>query len=124
MVKEVDVDDEGLQEFHSKFFHYPLYLDDNLDVYKALGERKMGFFGLMKLFSKGIFGSMSSRLKKKQIEGNLKGEGLLQGGLIIFDKGGKAIYSYQEITGDELPMEAVYTVVSSTKSKDSCPEEK
>lgn len=123
VVKEVDVDDEGLQDFHSNFYNFPLYLDESLTIYKGLGERKMGFFGLSKLVFKGVFGSMTSRLKKKKIEGNMIGEGLVQGGVIIFNKDGNPVYSYQEITGDELPIEEILDATSSIRNKDSCPDE-
>ena len=106
VVKEVAVDDEGLEEFHRKYFNYPLYLDSEKEFYSALGGRKMGMMSLMGLIPKS-FGSLGKRLKAKEIEGNFKGEGLLQGGIILFNKFGESVYSYQEITGEELPMEDI-----------------
>jgi hypothetical protein len=51
------------------------------------------------------------RLKVKKISGNLKGEGLLQGGIIIFDKHGKAQYAYREETGSEIPIDDIIRAV-------------
>jgi hypothetical protein len=51
------------------------------------------------------------RLKVKKISGNLKGEGLIQGGIIIFDKHGKARYAYIEQTGSEIPIDDIIRAV-------------
>ena len=42
------------------------------------------------------FRKLSKRLKQKNISGNMKGDGIVQGGIIIFDKNGKARYAYRE----------------------------
>ena len=47
----------------------------------------------------------------KKISGNLKGEGLIQGGIIIFDKHGKARYAYIEQTGSEIPIDDIIRAV-------------
>ncbi len=47
----------------------------------------------------------------KKIAGNLKGEGLIQGGIIIFDKTGKARYAYREETGSEVPIDDIISAV-------------
>ena len=53
------------------------------------------------------FRDVGRRMKEKSIEGNMVGEGLLLGGVLVVDKSGKIIYSYQEKTGTPAPIDAV-----------------
>lgn len=116
VVKEIGVDDKGLSDF-STFYPYPLYRDENLDFYKALGNRSMSIpLNPFKLVG-GVFSlfSIQKRLKQKKIEGNMAGEGLKQGGVIIFDKHGAPKYAYYEKTGSELPVEDILAAVQAIK---------
>lgn len=54
---------------------------------------------------------MTSRLAEKKLEGNLKGEGMVQGGIIIFGKDGKARFAYEEETGKDLPVNDILAAV-------------
>lgn len=54
---------------------------------------------------------MNKRLSSKGISGNMKGEGLVQGGVIIFDASGTARFAYREETGSEIPVEDIIAVV-------------
>lgn len=116
LVKETGVDDEGLVEFQTDFFSHPLYRDENKAFYDALGNRKLKLttWNPFKLWS-GMK-AMGNRLKEKNIEGNMKGEGLVQGGVIIFGKDGKARYAYEEETGTELPVDDILAAVKAVKS--------
>mmetsp|Transcript_5398 Transcript_5398/g.11756 ORF Transcript_5398/g.11756 Transcript_5398/m.11756 type:complete len:138 (-) Transcript_5398:188-601(-) len=122
VVKEIGVDDEGLAEFATKY--YPgrdLYLDEDLDFYKLLGERKIPF---VKMLFKPLtlyrsVKDIGRRHAEKGIQQNLKGEGLMQGGVIVFDGSGKARYSYLEVTGDELPTEDILAAISEVKETSS-----
>ena len=113
-MKETGVDDDGLEEFHRKYFTYPLYLDHDKEFYGALGGRTLSFYSLFGLIPKS-FGSLGERLKAKQIEGNFKGEGFLQGGVMMFNSAGDLVYSYQEVTGEELPMDQILETVQKLK---------
>lgn len=115
IVKETGVDDEGLREFHKDYYNYPLYKNEGLEFYEALGSGKMGFFSLLKLMSK--FRNVGKRMKSKNIEGNLVGEGLRKGGVIIFDNNGKPKYSYQEVTGNQMPIDDIEAAIQSVKSQ-------
>ena len=57
------------------------------------------------------------RLAKKNISGNLKGEGLVQGGIILFDKTG-ARYAYREDTGAEVPVDDIIAAVRHIRAED------
>jgi len=108
VVKEVGVDDAGLSEFHSKYFPHDLYRDEGLVFYNEfLGGQKLGMrtFNPIRLF-RG-FRSMQQRIKEKSIDGNLIGEGMVQGGVVLFDRDGEAKYTYREETGRELPLEDI-----------------
>lgn len=108
VVKEVGVDDEGLSEFHSKYYPYDLYRDQNLVFYNDFfGGQKLGLrtWNPVRLF-RGMR-SMSKRIEGKSIDGNLIGEGFVQGGVVLFDRDGKARYAYREETGRELPFDDI-----------------
>jgi len=118
VVKETGVDDKGLTEFKSKYYNQQLYRDEKLTFYDSLGNRKLGVRSLslnpLKLY-KG-FKSMKKRMKDKQINGNMVGEGLMKGGVIIFGKDGKAKYAYKEITGQELPTNDILDAIQRIKA--------
>lgn len=125
ITKETGVDDEGLEEFSTKY--YPgrqLYLDAELEFYKVLGERKMPLLkALLNPFA--LYRSakaIGARHTEKGIEQNMKGEGLLQGGVIVFDAKGKARYSYLEKTGEEIPTNDILEALKEVKSNPSASE--
>ena len=120
VVKEIGVDDEGLTEFYKNSFPFPLYKDDGLVFYNEFyGMRKLKLttWNPIRLY-KG-FKEMNARLKEKNLEGNLTGEGLVQGGIIIFGKDGKAKYAYEEETGKEVPMDDIVAALKAVSGKDS-----
>jgi len=55
--------------------------------------------------------NLSERLQSKNITGNMKGEGLVQGGIIIFDKAGVARHAYREETGSEIPIHDILLAI-------------
>jgi hypothetical protein len=94
----------------------------NLDFYRALGGGKitdtMSFTMFLNPFQ--IYRTMKEmgrRLKKKNIEGNYKGEGLKTGGVVIFDHTGRAKYMYPEVTGFELEVEDLLAAVESVRQE-------
>lgn len=120
LVKETGVDDQGLTEFYKDSFNFPLYKDEDLVFYNEFyGKRKLKLttWNPLKLYSG--YKDMTKRLKEKDLEGNLIGEGLVQGGIIIFGKDGKPKYSYEEETGSEIPSDDIIAALNAVKaSKD------
>lgn len=118
VVKETGVDDEGLAEFHKDFFPFPLYKDvDRVFYNDFFGGRtlRLTTWNPFKLY-RG-YKEMSQRLKDKNLQGNMTGEGLVQGGIIVFGKDGKAKYAYSEETGSEIPVEDLLAAVKSVREQ-------
>lgn len=117
VIKETAVDDEGLLEF-STFFAETLYRDDDLVFYKALGGRKLSIMGLLwgVIWNRKETKAMSARLEAKELEGNMKGEGLKQGGFVIFDKEGDPKYSYLEETGKDIVVADLVSAVRAVRA--------
>ncbi len=52
--------------------------------------------------------AMGARTKEKGVEGNMAGEGIVKGGILIVGPGGTdVIYSYAEETGSEIPIKEI-----------------
>ena len=121
IIKETAVDDTGLEEFHSQYFPFPLYLDEELKFYEAFGKKSI--FGSLSWNPIKLYRSMKDigkRLAEKKIEGNMKGEGMKTGGLLIFGANGEPKYMYTEETGvpidEEIFLQAVNQVRGGTLS--------
>lgn len=112
VVKETEADGEGVYEFHDKYFPFPLYRDDGLELYKALGNKKLGLktWNPFRLF-RG-YRTLAARLDKKNITGNLKGEGIVQGGILIFTNG-ELKFDFPEDTGEPLDMDELNAAIAS-----------
>ena len=48
---------------------------------------------------------MGRRMKSKKIEGNMVGDGIVQGGLLVVSNDNKVLYKYEEKTGSEVPLD-------------------
>jgi len=95
----------GAAEFAEKFFVGPIYLDSDRSFFKALGNRWLGLTGFFKIdVWKNIF-----RAKQIGIEGNMKGEGRLLGGLLVIGPGDQGvIFEHREqVWGDHANLDDV-----------------
>jgi len=66
---------------------------------------------------KGMRG-VSKRMTSKNLKGNLVGEGLKTGGIIIFGSDGTPKYAYPEITGSELQIDDLLAAVKAVRGDD------
>ena len=110
IIKETGVDDLGTVEFQKQYFPHQLYCDKSYEFYRALGDRKVGVM-LDPAALIGFLCEAWTRLRSKRIGGNLKGEGVTQGGIIFFDMKGRPAYAYEEITGADIPIKDIMAVV-------------
>lgn len=104
----------GVAEFETSYLSGGnVYMDADRRFYSYLGDRKL-------LTTRSILKSLlrpfktwrslkaiGDRMKAKNIEGNMVGEGLLLGGVLVVDKDGAIKYSYPETTGQPAPVEKV-----------------
>jgi AhpC/TSA antioxidant enzyme len=107
IIKETGIDDDGLVDFYRNYYTFPLYRDASYAFYQALGDRKVAILPMM-LNPLSIFAIACDawhRITRKKIPGTTKGEGLVQGGIIIF-KGTtlEPVAMLEEQTGVDLPV--------------------
>ena len=92
----------GVGEFVSTYFKGgEVFLDSEQDFYKALGSRaiKINTKNPIRI-AKDIF-SIQKRMKAKGISGNLRGDAVLLGGVMVVNKGGPVSWiSYED--GDSM----------------------
>lgn len=102
---------EEVEAFRRCCWHGELFLDEQMNFYKALygGQYRqvsfLSFFG--QVFNCGSkFWANNKRAKAKgDFQGNLKGEGRITGGMFVVQQGGSIVYSFQEeIIGDHAPL--------------------
>jgi hypothetical protein len=118
-------DDAGLSDFYNDHYTYPLYRDMNLDFYNSFGLKGkitdhiswstiLNPFKAYKQMQK-----MNERMTSKNLKGNLIGEGLKTGGIIIFGLDGQPKYAYPEITGQELNVNDLLIAIKSVRQNNS-----
>ena len=101
----------GVSTFQKEYFPYPLYLDEDLGFYRALGERSIikdleGTWNPIK-FWKGLK-EIGVRLKEKGISGVNGGNGLILGGVFVINTNAQEVEAiYPEQTGKEIPGEMI-----------------
>jgi hypothetical protein len=108
-----DTKDQSLLKFYEDFFHFPLYMDSQWNVYKAMGGRRLSLVSAMKQYfmarrrwaRKGICSQVSC------------GDASLQGGVLIF-KRGKLRFAYEEVFGKELEVDDIRAAIQALREED------
>lgn len=106
----------GVNEFNTKYFPHPLFIDEAKDMYAQLGSRSLTSdvpFSWNPFTLWASFKGLGERLKAKGLEGNMKGEGLTLGGVIIYSTKKGIVYEYKEVTGSEIPKEDIIAAIKS-----------
>lgn len=112
IVKETGIDDEGLKEFITEYFPYASYKDQERVFYKNLGSGTMSLgFNPMNMV-KLIMNSKNMMKDFKVTSWNTKGEGLLQGGWILFDTDGTPRAAFQEDAKKRIPIDKIIEEVN------------
>ena len=106
----------GVGEFQSKYFNFPLYLDEEKTFYSALGNRKItsdlkGSWNPFEVYQG--FKAIGERIKAKNLEGNFRGEGLILGGILVVSPSQGVVYTYYEETGKEIPKDDIIDAIQS-----------
>lgn len=106
----------GTSEFQNIYFNKnQLYYDETKQFYQLLGNnnllwQKWSSWNPIQLYKD--FKTMSKRLQEKNIEGNLKGDGFLQGGIVIVSPKKEVVYIHKEQTGYELPIGEIIQIIN------------
>lgn len=122
IIKEVGVDDEGLSDFENKYFkNNDIFIDQQKGFYAALGNNSLlsqplHSWNPFKLYTD--FNKLMGRMKEKGIEGNVKGEGLLKGGLYIVSPTAGVLYEHKEVSGTPMPYAEIEKVVATLLQRD------
>ncbi len=111
----------GVTEFQENYFkNYPVYLDSEREFFNLFGlhyltSQPFHSWNPIKLYIS--FSELMKRLDKKNIKGNVTGEGLLQGGVLVVNNKKKTVdYSYKELTGYLLPVNEIENAIKQCAS--------
>lgn len=122
IIKEVGVDDVGLVDFYKNYFTFPLYRDVDLTTYHSFGYRsiKLTTWNPIRLYQG--YQEMKKRLSSADnLTGNLKGEGMIQGGIVIVDHKNDIRYAFEEDIGSELVMDDIEKALDDIVSSNQQP---
>ena len=111
-VGKVKTDAElGVGEFQRKYFaNHPVYIDAARQFYSFLGSKSLlaqplHSWNPFTLYSD--FKKLGERTKSKGLDGNLVGEGLIKGGLLIITPKSGVVYRHDEATGSCMPYDEI-----------------
>jgi hypothetical protein len=107
IVKETDVEERGIVSFFKDFFSFPIYKDEQWATYKAMGNRKLNLFKLIRRYL-----TARRRWLNKGIPNRIDGGDIwLQGGILFF-KRGELRYAYEEECGKEFDLSDIRSAIT------------
>jgi AhpC/TSA antioxidant enzyme len=136
-------DEEGIVEFQKDYFPFPLYVDPSMAFYQALGDRKLSLSQILstkeawksllcsayqsvfptkpsKLARRASSSSSSTSLEEKKAAAASSltvSDGMVLGGLVIFDHSGRPVAMYPEQPGPTLPLVDVLQTLQALMSR-------
>jgi len=125
---EAGDDTLGIAEFEDKYFCGPMYHDPQRTFYEYLGNKKISLpLGKMIFNPLGTWRdikSMGARLKERGLDGNMKGDGLVKGGVLVIAPDDRVVHTFFEDIGNGIPeaeaakiAEAVRQVASAAQAR-------
>lgn len=86
-----------------------MYVDEGKKSYRDLGYRRFNLFSIWTALISRISRAAISESRRQNISGNLSGNGLQNGGLLIVDRGGsKVLLNHREETpGDHVANDSI-----------------
>ena len=130
VVKEVEAPEEddvpaekmlGLSDFEEQYFCGGLYHDPERVFWTALGNKPIFTFGTIgkalinPLKARREMKAMGERMKAKSVEGNMVGDGLAKGGILVVAPGGDVKHVFYEDPGQGVPADEVAAILSAAK---------
>ncbi|XP_054297022.1 LOW QUALITY PROTEIN: prostamide/prostaglandin F synthase [Pongo pygmaeus] len=104
----------GLQEFlDGDYFAGELYLDESKQLYKELGFKRYNSLSILPAALGKPVRHVAAKAKAVGIQGNLSGDLLQSGGLLVVSKGGDKLLLHfvQKSPGDYVPKEHILQVL-------------
>lgn len=95
----VGVEELGIQEFlDGNYFadSEKIYIDQDLQTYKALGLSRCGYMKLPGQLLSKDFKDYVAKGNVKGIKGNMKGDGLQYGGTFVVDKQSNVLFQHKQ----------------------------
>lgn len=111
-------DEVGIQDFAQNYWKDDVYLDEESNFYKVVGDgdvKKANVVGMA--MSHRFWSHMASSLWAGY-SGNMKGEGFILGGMLIISSMGEIVYKFsEEMPGDTPPIQDILDNCASVQVK-------
>ena len=97
--------------------HVDVYVDEGKKSYRDLGYKRFTWLSIWTALISRISRAAISEARKERITGNLAGDGLQNGGVLIVDKGGsKVLLNHREESpGDHVTNETILSSLGITE---------